>query len=182
MYSYKEKLLTMIIINEKRSFEEMSFLDPRKAPKSLKQRAGRLPIDKWFYDMNEKNNLKKVAFFCGNDAKDNSNIQFYYGFIRPPYYYRTGGSAKGSGAPMDDTMWEFRVLHLLSTVPGAKGNWAKTDFKDDNFEEICDYQYDLGAGDHINVDKVKEIVQKFGLIPYTGSILILDLCNRLLKK
>ena len=173
--------MVIVKFEEKQPFEEMSFLPARDTPRTLLTRACKLPIDQWFCDIKEKGDYRKLAFLCGNGARNKSFISFYYGFIRPPFPYKKGGSARGSGAPMNNTLWEFRVLHVLSNVPKAKGNWVRTDFQDSDFERIRDYQYNLGAGDHIDAVEVHKIIKLFNLKPAPSGILILNLCDKLLQ-
>lgn len=136
---------------ENKYLDDMSVFHIDKVPNELKLRMGKLPIDRWFYDKSEKNDISKLACVCANDGIDYGTLIFYYCFV------------KTSDVLNSEKKWEFKVLNISSDIPGAIGNWTKDDYKDTELEKIRDFQWELGAGDHIDATEVRRIIRLFNL-------------------
>jgi hypothetical protein len=170
----------MIILKEKEfHLIEMAKLRPVDIPQRILARTRRLVVDNWWYDKMETRDLYKVGLRLTLTIELNpyQGIDFDYGFIRP---YKNIRQGKSTGAD-NDPKYEFRALHIISSISGAEGQWHRDDFKDEDFEKVTRYEDTINL-EVLNSAGVIKIVRDLKLKPSYGSnINILSILGRLLK-
>jgi hypothetical protein len=173
----------MIIIKDNPiQLVEMAKLDVVKVPKKIADRVRKYIIDFWWFDRKEINDLYKVGFrFClVTNLKPVQEITFDFGFLRS---YTNLHQGKSTGTETNIN-YEFRAIHVISTILGTEGQWYQDNFKDTDFNDVIQYQDKI----NLNVLSVKpkemvtKIVRDLKLKPASGrDINILSILDRLLK-
>jgi hypothetical protein len=170
----------MIVFKEKefRLFE-MAKLKPVNVPRKIVDRTRRLVVDDWWFDRQEMNDLYKVGLrlSLAINLKPYQGVDFDFGFLRP---YKNIHQGKSTGAK-NDPNFEFRALHVISSIPGSDGQWYRDNFNDDEFEEVIQYEDTVNVNT-LDAERIKKIILDLKLKPATGSnINILSILDRFLK-
>lgn len=170
----------MVIVQEKEfRLVEMAKLQAPKVPRKILDRTRRLVVDEWWYDRQEVNDLYKVGFrlILTTNLKPYRGVDFDFGFLRPYINVRQG---KSTGAN-NDPKYEFRAIHVVSTVSGAEGQWYRDDFKDNDFDDVILYEDNMDVNT-LDAKGVVKVIRDLKLKPATGSkINILSILGRILK-
>jgi hypothetical protein len=170
----------MIIIKEKEfRLVEMAKLKNPDIPRKIADRTIGLVVDDWWFDENERNDLYKVGFrlILATNLRPYQGVKFDFGFLRP---YKNIRQGKSTGT-RNDPNYEFRAVHVISTVPGAEGQWYRDDFRDDDFEDTVQYEDDININT-LDAKGVIKVVRDLKLKPSVrANINILSILDRLLK-